>query len=212
MIIPEDWDGKDLPGTWLVTKKLDGVRALSDGRHIMSRKGKPLYGMIHLVGQFADAEIYCGSFKQTISVVRSKNGRSVRPDEVFDLEFPDNRLYLDMVYQPSAEWIQQLLQEVISPGHLDGLVLRQGTRWIRCKPVRTFDVTVIGIQPGQGKHLGRMGALETVMGKVGTGFTDIEREELANCIGRVIEVSCLELTADGKFRHPRFIRLRPDKD
>jgi DNA ligase-1 len=81
-----------------------------------------------------------------------------------------------------------------------------------------------------------MGALLTPRGKVGTGFTDKQREEwyewfmtqpcgiydeagekptrfelLADGAAPTIEVDCWELTKDGKFRHPRYIRLREDK-
>jgi len=59
-----------------------------------------------------------------------------------------------------------------------------------------------------------MGALMTDMGKVGTGFTDMERQEWwikrNSRVGTVIEVECMQLTPDGLFRHPRFVRWRPD--
>ena len=44
--------------------------------------------------------------------------------------------------------------------------------------------------------------------------TDTIRQELADNlpIGKTIEVEVMELTPTGKFRHPRFMRLRPDKD
>jgi ATP-dependent DNA ligase len=81
-------------------------------------------------------------------------------------------------------------------------------------------VTVTEIIEGTGKHKGRMGALMTPMGKVGTGFTDQERKEwwgrkalLGNhpTLAWLIEVECMQLTPDGKFRHPRFLRIRYDK-
>jgi ATP-dependent DNA ligase len=66
-----------------------------------------------------------------------------------------------------------------------------------------------------------MGALQTAMGKVGTGFTDEDREHFwdldwnRNPDGTfkpvMIEVSCMQLTPDGKFRHPAFERIRYDK-
>ena len=61
-----------------------------------------------------------------------------------------------------------------------------------------------------------MGALITEMGKVGTGFTDINREWWADpCrdlpVPYIIEVECMGLTKNGKFRHPRFKRIRWDK-
>lgn len=212
MIVADDWNGKALLGLWEVSRKLDGVRALSDGKTVLSRKGKPLYGLDHIANQFTDAEIYCGSFKQTITIVRSHNERPVHIDEVFTLDPLASCLFMRQLSNPSVENITKLMKSVIKPGECDGIVLRQGTTWIKCKPILTFDMRVIGVQPGKGKHQGRMGALETIRGKVGTGFTDQDREELMYCVGKFIEVECLELTPDGKFRHARFLRCRPDKD
>ena len=50
-------------------------------------------------------------------------------------------------------------------------------------------------------------------GDIGTGFTDQEREQFTEefIINKTIEVSCMMLTPDGKFRHPRYERLREDK-
>jgi ATP-dependent DNA ligase len=51
------------------------------------------------------------------------------------------------------------------------------------------------------------------MGKVGTGFSDAMRKEDWNSrIGEFIEVECMQLTPDGKFRHPRFLKRRWDKN
>jgi ATP-dependent DNA ligase len=78
-------------------------------------------------------------------------------------------------------------------------------------------VAITGFVEGQGKHLGRLGYVKTSKGDVGSGFTDIEREILwseakaARLIGQVIEVSCMQFTPNGQFRHPSFVRMRPDK-
>jgi DNA ligase-1 len=92
----------------------------------------------------------------------------------------------------------------------EGLVVRQGNRWLKVKPINTFDVPVIGSIPGRGKHTGRMGALITPMGNVGTGFTD-EQRGTEYPEGTIIEVESQGLTPDEKFRFPRFIRVRFDK-
>ena len=48
----------------------------------------------------------------------------------------------------------------------------------------------------------------------GTGFTDKDRTTLWNTrdslIGKIVEVEAMEMTVAGKFRHPRFIRIRED--
>ena len=52
---------------------------------------------------------------------------------------------------------------------------------------------------------------------MGAGFTDAERQFLwaeamaRRLVGQVIEVSCMQITPIGQFRHPFFLRMRPDK-
>lgn len=205
-----DWDGSDLKGLWEITYKIDGVRAISDGKNVTSKHGKPLYNLDHLVHTFRDAEIFRGSFKRTIESVRSsKKVDPVQADEVYSLDPLDPRLQAGALINPEATYIADLLNRVVASGY-EGLILRQGDRWIKVKKFKTYDVTVTDVQPGKGKHTGRMGALLTEKGKVGGGFTD-EMRERTDWIGRIIEVKCMELTADGKFRHARYLRTRDDK-
>ena len=82
---------------------------------------------------------------------------------------------------------------------------------LKVKPVVDEEFAVLGTQPGTGKHKGRMGALicerngETF--KVGTGFTDADREDL-DWIGKTITVEYFELTPRGVPRHPRYKATR----
>lgn len=207
----EEWDGNALEGEWLVSYKLDGVRVFSNGKRAFSRKGKPLYNMNHLLRKFADAEVYCGSLEATVSAVRTHNGRKVDLKEVYSLRPLDPRLVMGAITDPKPESIQRLMKLAVSRGY-EGVVLRREGVWVKVKPLRTYDVIVRGIQPGKGKHLGRMGALITDMGKVGGGFDDWERERInESVIGCCIEVACQQLTPGGKFRSARFVRFREDK-
>jgi DNA ligase-1 len=91
--------------------------------------------------------------------------------------------------------------------------------WLKVKPIETYDCEVIGVVTGFGKHTGRMGALmiqpegSEVVSKVGTGFSDEERDwQLClNLIGRTIEVQARGLHPSGCLIEPRFIRVRGDK-
>jgi len=101
----------------------------------------------------------------------------------------------------------------------EGLMLRmpgsmyEGKRSGTLLKVKTFhdaEARVVGHLAGQGKHKGRMGALECVMPNgtkfsVGTGFTDAQRE-LPPEVGSVITYSYQELTKDGVPRFPSFVR------
>jgi bifunctional non-homologous end joining protein LigD len=121
--------------------------------------------------------------------------------------------------------------------------------WVKVKDQRTQEVVIGGWTAGQGNRRSTFGALLlglpspgrrtlTFVGKVGTGFTDVARDQLlaelrplmratspfdedlpkALATGahwvrpRVVgEVRFTEWTTDGRFRHPVWRGLRPDK-
>lgn len=218
---PSPWNGKPLEGEWLMTLKLDGVRAIwHDELGWMSRADKPLYNIPPWTRGPRDCEIYVGTFRDTIRATRTKHLQPdtpvVLPEHLYGLEPLDARLGWGTLTNPTADNILVQLQRVNNVGY-EGLVLRQRGRWIKVKPEETHDVIITGYVEGRGRHLGRLGYVKTAMGDVGSGFTDIEREVLwaeakaDRLIGQVIEVSSLETTANGKFRHPSFVRARPDK-
>lgn len=208
----EDWLGRGLYGWWEFSYKINGVRALSDGSQVWSRRGKPLYGMNHLAHRFKDAEVYCGSFEDTVSVVRSHHGRPVEYSELFHLDKTDKRILIKVVKDPTAIFIQELANASVLAGH-EGIVMKQGDCWLRLKPRKTYDVPITGVIMAQShtKIAGLMAALVTPMGKVGTGFSDSQRAERWE-IGTTIEIECDYVTAAGKFSKAAFVRRRPDKD
>lgn len=226
MIKAKTWNGKNLKGRWLVTRKLDGVRALSVQvasptgfiSVVRSRRNKPLYNLDRYLDYFSDAEVWLGDFKTTIQAVRTKNTAIHVPKmALYELDPPDRRLVIGTVVDPTAIAIRALLAKHKKKGE-DGLILRQGDRWLKVKHVTTYDVRVTKVEPGKGKHKGRMGALHTTKGRVGTGFSDVFRTQCrhdergrSTIVSKTIEVACNQLTPDGKFRHARFIRIRDDK-
>lgn len=237
MIQPKLWNGNDLTGAWHVTIKIDGVRALWVDGAWQSRAGKPLLNIPHPV--FAtktemwwpgdDCELYLGSLADSVRACRTKHLKPDTPrithEHLYSLDPIDKRLDLGLVKDPPAEWILSKLRTVNAQG-FEGLVLRSGDTWLKVKPSDNFDVLVLDMEEGEGKHKGRMGKLITHMGAVGTGFTDEERQHWWNRriqyrdgkpphlppgLKFTIEVECMHLTPDGKFRHARFIRERFDK-
>jgi DNA ligase-1 len=107
----------------------------------------------------------------------------------------------------------------------EGLMLREpGSRYVskrsssllKVKPSYDAEAGVTGYQGGTGKHTGRMGAIlvyllsdKSKKFKIGTGFSDRERED-PPAIGDVVEFGYSDLTRDGIPRHPRFHRVRTD--
>ena len=105
----------------------------------------------------------------------------------------------------------------------EGLMLRQpgspyevGRSWTLLK-VKSFwdaEAKVIGHHEGTGRHMGRLGAVQAelpsgVQFKVGTGFTDAQRENPPP-IGSLITFRYQELTNAGVPRFPSFIGERSD--
>jgi ATP-dependent DNA ligase len=128
----------------------------------------------------------------------------------------DPRLFITTLENPKEADIRALFTQEISSGN-EGLVLyirESGVIW-KVKTLYTLDLKVIGVVSGRGKHLGRLGAVTTKHGRVGTGFDDAQRKEFFDdpaFIGSIIEVSYMEMTKNLKMRHARFIRPRPDKN
>jgi hypothetical protein len=102
---------------------------------------------------------------------------------MYGLEPLDARLPWGTLINPTADDILAQLQRANDLGH-EGLVLRQGNRWIKIKPEATHDVAITGYGQGKGKHLGRLGYVTTAKGDVGTGFTDNERKPRLICFER----------------------------
>ena len=192
----ELYNNTDLKGIWDITIKIDGVRCHNTSQGKLSRKNKPLYNIPDFNGEIA--EIYCGDFKTSIEKTRTFTR--------------DNRLYLTTIENPTKEQILELFNLARDKG-FEGLVLRQDDKFIKVKSKETYDVEILDIVEGTGRNKNRLGAFITNMGKVGSGLTDLDRDKYYNkkYIGETIEVDCMELTPSGKFRHPRFVRLREDK-
>ena len=210
----KSWDGKDLQGYWLITRKIDGVQAIVTPEKVVSRANKPLYNLEWLKDAPGTYEIFRKDWATSVSLVRTQSPTDANRQDAYRLYPVDKRLVYGMYHSPAAVRINALMQDAISEGY-EGLVLHpdNGSDPLKVKPSQSHDVLVTGLIEGEGKHKGRLGAFMTPMGKVGTGFTDQERQYFWNTKDPIgtIEVECMGLTPAGKFRHPRFIRVRFDK-
>lgn len=104
---------------------------------------------------------------------------------------------------------------------------KRNTNWMKYKPVYDYDLTVIGMEEGTGKHAGRMGALicegvddgKHITVNVGSGYTDKERQaywkDKKFIIGQTAVVLADAITQDASgnysLRFPRFKCFRDDK-
>ena len=217
---PRSWNGKALAGDWLVTLKLDGVRAIwHDERGWLSRANKELHNIPPWrEGQPRDCEVFVNNFYDTIRATRTRSLRQdtpqIVPEALYGLAPLDARLHWGTLTNPTPADIRAPLRRANALDY-EGIVLRQGDEWIKVKPSETHDVLITGFSEGTGKHRDRLGFVTTTRGAVGAGFTDSAREILwaeANAgrlVGQVIEVTCQQLTRGGQFRHPFFVRTRP---
>lgn len=93
--------------------------------------------------------------------------------------------------------------------------------WMKLKQADTVDVPIVGWKPGKGKYEGTLGAL--IVDHKGkevrvSGMNDTMRDALFEkrkklMSGTMIaEIEYQLITQAGSLRHPRFIRLRPDKE
>lgn len=217
----KDYKGKTLTNA-TVTYKIDGVRAVwnEEAQEWESRARKPLYNLPlpparNQEGQ--EFEVYLGDFKSSIQAARTQTGGTpVNWADMYTLmPSVDKRLFVGEFPLLDVEQVGVMMKEALAKGY-EGLVIYalQGT--FKVKEVLTFDTFVRGMIEGKGKNAGMMGAIETDMGKIGTGFTDAMRKDMwarqDELIGTVIEVQAMEVTEEKKLRHPRFSRERPDKN
>ncbi len=151
--------------------------------------------------------------------------------------------------------IERIFSEAINAGH-EGVMLKnpnsqyvpgkRGKNWLKLKSVmETLDLVVVGGEWGEGKRSHLISSYELAcvdeitgkllkLGKVATGFTDEDLEELTEMFKQIIvlhegkrvefqpkyifEVAYQEIQKSPKYesgyalRFPRFIRLRDDKD
>lgn len=206
------WQGQDLAGGWEVTLKLDGVQVIYKDGAPLSRAGHPLYNLPEMPDGIY--EVYDYDWETTVSLVRTRSSKTrIDSSRLYSL-FPavDPRLRAPTLLNPSSDKIKEVFAAAKTLGY-EGLVLRGESEWFKVKDRETHDVKITGIEEGKGKYIGKLGAFITAMGKVGTGLLDNDRSLYwtKEVIGSTIEVACMGLTPNGKFRHPRFIRFRWDK-
>jgi DNA ligase-1 len=153
-----------------------------------------------------------------------ENRIQIAQEEVKDLT---NAITVTHIQARDAEHVMQVFGDIRGQGG-EGVMLRKPgsmpafkrTRnLLKVKGVIDGLAVVHSVQPGEGRHAGRMGALcvfptEQANGcmmqtnapefKIGTGFTDADRER-KDWVGTIVRWEAHELTNDGLPRHSRYI-------
>jgi DNA ligase-1 len=96
--------------------------------------------------------------------------------------------------------------------------------WLKLKPFIEVSLTVVAVEEGTGRNVGKLGALvcegvddgKRIRVNVGSGFTDSDRDvfwlDRETIIGQIVEVRADAITQnqDGSYslRFPRFLHFR----
>ncbi len=215
------WDDNDLKGEWLITYKIDGVRCIRNKNgDVCTRDTKPVTKLNHL--DVTDSEFYYKDWSTSIGILHRREHPIIPTQEMlYSLDPIDPRLIVGTVKNPNSAYIRYQLEVALSKGY-EGLVLRQGNKWIKVVPEKFADVFILDIKKGNGKYSEVASTIVTSRGKVASFelqglLSDIEfRKELLinreSYIGKIAQIGYRELTKNGKFRFPRLVRLRLDKD
>ena len=242
------------PTGWLMSEKLDGVRAYWDGYRFHSRGGKiynaPDWFIDNLPEDFhLDGELWLdrgkGMFDKASGIARRKEptddwadltflvfdapkvdgGFEERMDAARNVLKSSYARIVDQEVCENMEHLQDKMKEILKMKG-EGVMLRAaGSPYIRSRSshllkVKKFhdsEAMIYDTQEGTGKYEGMMGALlvywippkakETVTFKIGTGFSDAEREEPPK-VGQVVKFSYQEVTVAGVPRFPAYLGLK----
>ena len=245
-------EDKHVVDGWWWSEKLDGVRALWNGKDLLTRNGKRLNCHQRWTTKLPmdialDGELFMdrGRFNQVVSIVRRNTPTHYWLDihyAVFDSptlpgtyaeryarlkelkaagELPGFVHIMEQHTITEHTSLDNEMTKVLALGG-EGLMLRNPTmayetgrshNLLKIKGVEDFDAQVTGIVMGEGKHDGKMGALQCRMEngvefKVGTGFTDTDRL-VTECPGvnDWIRFKCMEFTEAGVPRFPVFLNV-----
>ncbi len=242
-------DGINIYEYWQ-SEKLDGIRAIWNGKQLLTRNGNPIYAPRWFTDPLPDyaleGELWAGrghfALVQQTVLDHTPSDEAWRKIDFMLFDMPDaagdyNKRYYNLIHvvdSASSKHIkyiehtpvlseQELLRylDTLVNENGEGIMLRKVTAryqagrsndLLKLKKHQDAEARVVGYKIGNGKYKGLMGSVlvrtdEGTEFYVGTGFSDEQRLNPPE-IGSLITYRYNGLTAEGKPRFARFVRVR----
>ncbi|EKO3404150.1 DNA ligase [Vibrio fluvialis] len=242
-------DGINIYEYWQ-SEKLDGIRAIWNGKQLLTRNGNPIYAPRWFTDPLPDyaleGELWAGrghfALVQQTVLDHTSSDEAWRKIDFMLFDMPDaagdyTKRYYNLIHvvdSASSKHIkyiehtpvlseQELLRylDTLVNENGEGIMLRKVTAryqagrsndLLKLKKHQDAEARVVGYKIGNGKYKGLMGSVlvrtdEGTEFYVGTGFSDEQRLNPPE-IGSLITYRYNGLTAEGKPRFARFVRVR----
>ncbi|EKO3515049.1 DNA ligase [Vibrio fluvialis] len=242
-------DGINIYEYWQ-SEKLDGIRAIWNGKQLLTRNGNPIYAPRWFTDPLPDyaleGELWAGrghfALVQQTVLDHTPSDEAWRKIDFMLFDMPDaagdyTKRYYNLIHvvdSASSKHIkyiehtpvlseQELLRylDTLVNENGEGIMLRKVTAryqagrsndLLKLKKHQDAEARVVGYKIGKGKYKGLMGSVlvrtdEGTEFYVGTGFSDEQRLNPPE-IGSLITYRYNGLTAEGKPRFARFVRVR----
>ncbi|MBY7842707.1 DNA ligase [Vibrio fluvialis] len=242
-------DGINIYEYWQ-SEKLDGIRAIWNGKQLLTRNGNPIYAPRWFTDPLPDyaleGELWAGrghfALAQQTVLDHTPSDEAWRKIDFMLFDMPDaagdyTKRYYNLIHvvdSASSKHIkyiehtpvlseQELLRylDTLVNENGEGIMLRKVTAryqagrsndLLKLKKHQDAEARVVGYKIGNGKYKGLMGSVlvrtdEGTEFYVGTGFSDEQRLNPPE-IGSLITYRYNGLTAEGKPRFARFVRVR----
>ncbi|EKO3540660.1 DNA ligase [Vibrio fluvialis] len=242
-------DGINIYEYWQ-SEKLDGIRAIWNGKQLLTRNGNPIYAPRWFTDPLPDyaleGELWAGrghfALVQQTVLDHTPSDEAWRKIDFMLFDMPDaagdyTKRYYNLIHvvdSASSKHIkyiehtpvlseQELLRylDTLVNENGEGIMLRKVTAryqagrsndLLKLKKHQDAEARVVGYKIGNGKYKGLMGSVlvrtdEGTEFYVGTGFSDEQRLNPPE-IGSLITYRYNGLTAEGKPRFTRFVRVR----
>ncbi len=242
-------DGINIYEYWQ-SEKLDGIRAIWNGKQLLTRNGNPIYAPRWFTDPLPDyaleGELWAGrghfALVQQTVLDHTPSDEAWRKIDFMLFDMPEaagdyTKRYYNLIHvvdSASSKHIkyiehtpvlseQELLRylDTLVNENGEGIMLRKVTAryqaglsndLLKLKKHQDAEARVVGYKIGNGKYKGLMGSVlvrtdEGTEFYVGTGFSDEQRLNPPE-IGSLITYRYNGLTAEGKPRFARFVRVR----